>query len=158
MKTTRIIPLLIALLGCSVFCIGSSYAQISSQEELDAHILRQDSLLFTIGFNQCDISKFEALLSEDFEFYHDRMGPTLSKEDFINSVRKGLCGSGESEMQRTLIPESVRVYAMVDKGELYGALQTGQHHFGEGPAQFSHLWVLEEDGQWRIRRVLSFDH
>ena len=35
-------------------------------------IMSRDSLLFNIGFNTCDVSQFENLLSNNFEFYHDK--------------------------------------------------------------------------------------
>ena len=49
----------------------------------------------------------------------------------------------------------------------YGAIETGTHRFyavknGEPDrltetSQFTHLWK-EENGQWRLARVLSYDH
>ena len=49
----------------------------------------------------------------------------------------------------------------------YGAVQTGEHVFyikGEdgkevldGKAKYTHVWKYEKD-QWRISRVISYDH
>ena len=53
---------------------------------------------------------------------------------------------------------------MFDDGKLYGAIQMGEHGFApkgqqldSKPARFVHLWLLD-NGQWRIARVLSYDH
>ena len=55
-----------------------------------------------------------------------------------------------------------------DNGQvLYGVIQTGVHDFyqqdeGEDAhktttARFTHLWVVE-NGNWKLKRVLSYDH
>lgn len=46
----------------------TTFAQVDKNSDLYKTILAQDSLLFNIGFNQCDISQFEKLLSENLEF------------------------------------------------------------------------------------------
>lgn len=158
MKITKLIPLLLLALGCYLAGTTVARAQINSQEELTAFVLRQDSMLFDLGFHHCDLSQFEAYISEDFEFYHDKNGLTNTKAAFIESIRKGICGSGEAALQRRLLPESTQIFPLFDQGQLYGAVQIGQHHFGDKPARFSHLWIIEEDGRWRLRRVLSYDH
>lgn len=108
-----------------------------------------------------------SLISQDFEFYHDEHGLTNTKQDFLNSIH----GIKELPFKtwRVLVESSVEVYPMYqdNKQELYGILQNGVHEFyqqyeGEEPqqtstAQFSHLWVLEDD-QWRLKCVISYDH
>jgi hypothetical protein len=60
---------------------------------------------------------------------------------------------------RTIVPGSLRVYPIAG----YGAMQAGVHRFDEAGAvtstlaQFISLWNLQ-DGEWRLARVLSFDH
>ena len=54
-----------------------------------------------------------------------------------------------------------------NKQKLYGAIQNGIHDFyqqekGEkarktNTAKFTHLWIIE-DGDWKLKRVLSYDH
>ncbi|MDA3615061.1 hypothetical protein [Polluticaenibacter yanchengensis] len=46
----------------------TTFAQVDKNSDLYKTILVQDSLLFNIGLNQCDISQFEKLLSENLEF------------------------------------------------------------------------------------------
>ncbi|MCU0438497.1 MAG: hypothetical protein MUC49_11325 [Raineya sp.] len=66
------------------------YAQVDKESNLFKTIRIQDSLLFDIGFNTCNIKQFENLVSESFEFYHDKAGITNTKAAFIASIRDGL--------------------------------------------------------------------
>ena len=52
-----------------IFFGTRSQAQIEKNSELYKTILSRDSLLFEIGFNHCDITQFENLLSDKFEFF-----------------------------------------------------------------------------------------
>lgn len=137
------------------------FPQSDKTSELKQMILSRDSLLFSIGFNQCDVRQFENLLSEDFEFYHDK-GGRADKKKFLEDFKNGLCKKSQPYCRRELIPESTEVYPLYDAGKLYGAVQNGSHLFYEseqtpGFARFTHLWILE-NGQWRLKRSLSFDH
>ncbi|MBY0425599.1 MAG: hypothetical protein K2Q22_08190, partial [Cytophagales bacterium] len=49
-------------------------AQMSPHSDLHKAILRQDSLLFQVGFNTCNVAQMQALLSEKFVFVHDKDG------------------------------------------------------------------------------------
>ena len=62
---------------------GILNAQELKNTELYATLKVKDSLLFNIGFNQCDISQVEKLTNENFEFYHDKGGIQNSKKSFI---------------------------------------------------------------------------
>jgi hypothetical protein len=129
-------------------------------------IAKNDSLLFQVGFNTCDVTQFETLISEDFEFYHDKSGITETKAGFVKGIREGLCTS-PYHPSRQLVPGSMEVYPLYAGDVLYGAIQTGRHRFYEQPdgqpkqfrsiARFTHLWILE-DGVWRLKRGLSYDH
>ena len=54
-------------------------------------IKENDSLLFDIGFNTCNIEILQDLISQDFTFFHDQTGIIESKDEFIESVQNGLC-------------------------------------------------------------------
>lgn len=154
---------IILFLSWSTFALS---AQSDHASTLFKTLKAQDSLLFDVGFNTCDISQFEKLVSEDFEFYHDKSGITTSRKDFIANTRDGLCKMSY-KAKRVLDPGSLEVYPMENNGILYGALQSGTHRFyaieGDKPeyltstARFMHIWLLE-DGQWKLTRVISFDH
>lgn len=125
-----------------------------------------DSLLFDVGYNTCDIRQFEALVSDNFEFYHDKAGATLSKKAFIKGIREGLCKLSYKP-RRELVDSSLQVYPLEKNGVLYGAIQTGEHRFYAiekdkpeyltSTARFTNLWLLE-NGLWKLRRSLSYDH
>jgi hypothetical protein len=145
----------------------STYLPARAQaDSLYTLLSTNDSLLFNVGFNTCDLSQFENLLSADFEFYHDQGGITVSKQAFIASIENGICKS-PYKATRILKEGSLKVYPMYNQGVLYGAIQTGIHSFYEQApgtpqkltsiAQFTHLWLLQ-DGKWQLSRVLSYDH
>lgn len=141
-------------------------AQVDRSSDLYKTIRTRDSLLFDAGFNTCDIKQFEALLSEDFEFYHDEAGMTRGKRAFIDDIRNGLCKLSYKP-RRELVKGSMEVFRLEKKGTLYGAIQTGRHIFyakeKDKPeyvtsnARFTHVWLLEK-GIWKLGRSLSYEH
>lgn len=141
-------------------------AQVEKSSDLYKDLKANDSLLFNIAYNQCDVAQLEALLSDQFEFYHDQSGITASKADFVTSIREGLCKLPYTA-RRELVEQSLEVYPLYNNGVLYGAIQMGVHKFyaveGNKPAyftsiaKFTHLWLLEED-HWKLSKGLSYDH
>lgn len=137
------------------------------KDDLYKTILSKDSLLFNIGFNTCDIRQFDTLLSEKFEFFHDKDSISLKKE-FIHNLRNGLCiAPHKYQSRRELVKESVEIYPLYKNEKLYGAIQIGIHKFYEtisgqkeryaSTAKFTSVWLLE-NGVWRLSRCLSYDH
>ncbi len=153
------------LLGALVVAWLPTYAQTDAAD-LFTTLKQKDSLLFSVGFNGCDTSQFERLLSSNFEFYHDEGGITSSKQAFIQGFRNNVCGL-DYRVRRVLQEGSLEVYPLRRQGVVYGAVQTGIHRFyalrQDEPerftsrARFTHVWVLEE-GEWKLARGLSFDH
>ena len=86
-------------------------AQVSTSATLYQTLKKQDSLLFKVGFNTCNIPAFETLVSDNFEFYHDQAGMMLSKAAFINSVKNNVC-SLNYKASRELEPGSMKVYPL----------------------------------------------
>ena len=78
---------LIILLVTYVSYANTSSAQVAKRSELYKILKAKDSLLFNVSFNNCDISQIENLISEDFEFYHDKGGINESKESFIDAKK-----------------------------------------------------------------------
>jgi hypothetical protein len=125
-----------------------------------------DSLLFNVGFNTCDISQFENLVADTFEFYHDKSGLTPSKQAFIADIKNGLCNMAY-KARRELIENTLAVYPLMKNGVLYGALQTGEHRFYAiekdkpeyltSTAKFTHIWLLQ-NGKWKLSRAISYNH
>ena len=162
----RHLVFLIVLLCSFLF----SRAQEHQQSTLHVLLQQKDSLLFDAAFNQCDTDTMETLFTEDFEFYHDKVGATFGREAFLAPTRER-CASLDPDApqpaKRILSEGSLKVYPLYKNGELYGAIQHGIHSFQflnqdqeyqQGDtAKFTHIWVLEED-HWKIKRELSYDH
>jgi hypothetical protein len=132
-------------------------AQISNDNELFKILKAKDSLFFEVGFNKCNLNVFKELLPERFEFYHDKDGIINSREEFINTLEKNICNAGENNIKRVLEDVSLEVFPLYNKGDLYGAIQTGRHSFGSTIARFTNLWLLEK-GKWIPVRIMSYDH
>lgn len=134
-------------------------------QELFAELKQKDSLVFNLGFNECDTAQLRILVSDDFEFFHDQSGLLDSKENFIRNI-PNLCNMNYKPT-RALVDGSLEVFPLYANGVLYGAIQKGEHEFyGEEPgkpkyltstAKFTHVWILE-NGEWKLKRVLSYDH
>lgn len=173
MKTTLILTLaLFTLGGCPSSPHLADAPPLPSNEsplpenQVVFNVLKaRDSMLFSLVFEQFDTVQLKYLISEDFEFYHDQNGITASRSAFFKGVA-GL-GSNPYKTRRVVAANSLKVFPLYDKGQLYGAIQTGRHHFialepGKperltSTAVFSHLWLLEK-GNWKLKRVLSYDH
>lgn len=155
----------IVLLSVMLLHLGL-FAQVNRSTALFKVLKTNDSLLFNVGFNACDIKQFEELISRRFEFYHDKSGVTSSKMAFIASISNGICKL-PYKPRRELIEESLEVYPLEKNGVLYGAIQTGRHRFYAtekdkpeymtGTAKFTHVWLIEEE-RWKLSRGLSYDH
>ena len=146
----------------------NAFAQNNDDSELFETLKANDSLLFNVGFNTCDLSQFENLMADDLEFYHDKSGVTNSLSEFMNVMKTGICNpSNTFKARRELIKGSLEVFPLYNNGVLYGAIQTGEHRFFEknsdqpekagSIAKFTHLWILENN-QWKLKRVLSYNH
>jgi len=163
-RTKNIMAL--ALIGMTAM----ANAQVAEDTELYKTLKSKDSLLFDAAFNRCDTETMKSLFTEDFEFYHDRGGFTDGREEFLKPTREN-CEKRDSSTpqysKRILIDGSLEVYPLKKDGELYGAIQHGVHRFeflndkneyqkGD-TAKFTHVWMLV-DGEWKIKRELSYDH
>ena len=136
-----------------------SNANAQQSENLFQTIARMDSLLFE-AFNKCDTVASNNFFTKDLEFYHDKGGLTNYEEN-MRSIHKR-CSSNHI-VRRELVPGTMEVFPIKD----YGAIQLGSHRFyfrnkGEveqldGTFRFVHVW-RNENGRWKIARVVSFDH
>lgn len=146
--------------------ISGIYAQIQESSELFQTLAENDSLLFVEGFNKCNKEKFEGLMADDVEFYHDT-GGLQNREEFFEAYDNNICPGTSVKPIRKLISGTLEVFTMKENGKLYGAIQKGEHEFyikepgkelyKTGFARFTHLWILKEGG-WVLTRVLSYDH
>jgi len=132
--------------------------EIKTEAQLGAAVSELDRQLFE-AYNHCDLKKFDSLLADDVEFYHDQGGVTLGHAALTESVRNNIC---TGDTQRVLVPGTLKIYPM--KG--VGAIEMGVHRFthprtgaanGTGEASFVHLWRYQ-DGAWKLSRALSYNH
>ena len=146
--------LLTSVLILALAASGANAQETARSGRLYDELAAMDRELFDAAFVNCDRGKFSSLFTEDAEFYHDRDGAMTGKQ--ATELRG--CPRDEG-VRRGLVEASLEVYPIKD----YGAIQIGRHTFtkdgeeGTGIAKFVHLWRYS-DGQWRLARVLSFDH
>lgn len=128
-------------------------------QELTRKIAYMDSVLF-YAFNTCDVNISKSLFTEDLEFYHDAGGLTNYTQNVKAIVQR--C-NGETKVRRELVKGSLEVFPIKD----FGAIQIGSHRFYytgkgqeeklEGTFKFVHIWK-NINGDWKISRVISYDH
>lgn len=135
--------------------INGLYAQ--TDKALYNEIAHMDSVLFN-AYNTQDIETMKKLFTEDLEFYHDKGGLSFygqNIEAFKNHFER------TEKINRTLVKGSLEVYPIKD----YGAIEIGSHTFchkenGQddcGTFKFVHIWQ-KKDGNWKISRIVSYDH
>jgi hypothetical protein len=144
------------LLGASAAAAG---ARDAARAQLEAEITAADARLFG-GLNDRDIAPMKAGFSRRLEFYHDRSGLT-GYDDNIAIFEKNF--RAPNRVRREAMPETVEIFPAGPKH----AMHIGQHRFCNKPSasepegcsvyRFSMVWE-REDGQWKLLRVLSYDH
>ena len=125
--------------------------------QLYKEIERADSVLFE-AFNRQDMITFKAMFTKDLEWFQDNGGLIPYKTIFENF---GNTFKNENKLSRVLVKGSLEVHPLKD----YGAIQIGSHQFRHfengkeevGTFKFLMIWN-KKDGQWKISRVVSYDH
>jgi CubicO group peptidase (beta-lactamase class C family) len=153
-------------LTVALFLMVLVKAQIANNTDLFRALKQQDSIFFERSFNRCDLDYLNQAIDQDLVFYHDKSG-IQDKAIFLNNVTKYICGDTIKKPIRKVEAESLEVFPLYNNGVLYGAIQTGVHHFYKrvknkpdvhtNTAKFTHLYLLK-DGKWLLKEVLSFDH
>jgi ketosteroid isomerase-like protein len=159
------------LLTLAGFCLASRlFAQTAGPaptQALTDEIAAADTALFSAFFDRCDVAAVAAMVTEDFEMYHDKGGQVAdSGKQFIGGI-EGTCArqkTGEDyRARRELVPGTLKVYPLNN----FGAIEIGEHRFYKlepgkterlvEVALFTHVWKKEPSG-WKLARVLSYDH
>lgn len=149
-----------------LFTASISYAQQketypATNKDLQTKIIALDAAAFD-AYNSCDLEKFKTFFTDDLEFYHDKGGLTQTSEKLIETMKTGMCSNLNWKLRREVVQGSLKVYPLNG----YGAILNGDHLFYvtengieklTGKAKFTHVWLLKE-GQWKMARVLSYDH
>ncbi len=154
------------LLLCFLSFVHLAKAQVQENSSLFQDLKAQDSVFFERGFNRCYLNYLKEKVTDDLRFYHDQ-GGFQDKTKFLENTANNICGPGDKKPIRKVDAESLEVFPMNSGGKLYGAIQTGIHHFylretgkedlWTSTAKFTHLWILEEE-TWKLKEVLSYDH
>ena len=152
-----ILILLAAMVMAGLRTNAQSNQHIPGNQELYQEIAKQDSLLFN-AFNTRDIELFKTMFTEDLEFYHDKGGLT-GYDHTINFLKT--TAQANNQLKRELVKGSLEVYPIPG----YGAMEIGMHRFCHlengkqdcGTFKFVHIWQ-KKDNQWKITRVISYDH
>ena len=138
----------------------------AAAQSLFEELRQADSQVFDAGFNRCEMDVLERVIHPDLQFFHDKDG-TEDRAGFMKSFRQYICSSPNEKPIRKLVEGSLAAFPLKKDGVLYGAFQTGAHEFYiQAPgkplrltakARFAHVW-LREGGQWKLHRVVSYDH
>ena len=149
----KLLVLALLLIGCN----GVKAQGLKSTDSLYQQIVHMDSVLFN-AFNNRDLQTFQSIFTKDLEFYHDKGGLT----DYTYTVEsfKGTIAQNNG-LRRDLLKGTTEIYPIKD----YGAMQIGEHRFCHlengkqdcGTFKFIHVWK-KINGEWKITRVLSYNH
>jgi Domain of unknown function (DUF4440) len=154
-KKLLLVTLNVLLLQISVNAQEKKVAQ--TPQELYNEIAHMDSVIFGY-FNTQQFEPFKALFTKDLEWFQDNDGlvpyNTVFK-NFKTTFNKPF------KLSRQLVSGSLEVHPIKN----YGAIEIGVHQFKHiengkeetGTFKFVMLWQ-KKDGQWKISRVISYDH
>ncbi|MEP7255889.1 MAG: nuclear transport factor 2 family protein [Ferruginibacter sp.] len=129
----------------------------STSQELYHEIATMDSIIFS-AFNTQNMVTFQSMFTKDLEWFQDNGGLIPYKtvfENFGNTFKKPF------KLTRELVPGSLEVHPIKD----YGAIEIGIHRFRHiengkeevGTFKFLMIWQ-KKNGNWKISRVISYDH
>ncbi len=156
MKLIRYL-LLIAITGFS-FAVAAQEKKVApTPTALYNEIATMDSIMFSY-FNTQNFTKFRQLFTDDLEWFQDNEGLIPYKKVFENFEHTF---NREYKLTRQLVKGSLEVHPIKN----YGAIEIGVHEFRHvengkeevGYFKFLMIWQ-KQDGQWKISRVVSYDH
>ena len=135
----------------------TAYKPVS--QELYNEIAHMDSVMFN-AFNEHHLEKLQTTFSENLEFYHDKGGLADYKQSMENF--KTLFERNKTTgLRRDMVQGSLEVYPIKD----YGAVEICAHRFchkengKDDCGVFKNIMVWQKkDGQWKVTRVISYDH
>jgi len=136
-------------------------------KELQDAVARADKEFFAAFFDTCDVAKVAGMVTDDFEFFHDKHGLIATTGPQFVEAMKAKCErqkTGEDFLSKRVLDEStLEVFPLNN----YGAVEVGVHRFYaviEGQpdrltevSRFTQVWK-DDGGVWKLARVLSYDH
>ena len=157
MKNLLLIVLSITFCGSVTAQKQDEKAISKTQMDLHNKIALLDSALFK-AYNSKNIELMKSYFTKDLEWYQDNGGLIGFDKVFFNFQS---IFNREYDLKRTLIKESLEVHPI----EGYGAIEVGKHqcsHIENGKLEvgiFKFLMIWKnESGNWKISRVISYDH
>jgi ketosteroid isomerase-like protein len=128
-------------------------------EQLEKQIAEADRQLYR-AFEACDVTHYAAMLSSELEFYQDHTGKTNYEEN-LDALRDR-CAEGirlrRSLEEGSLLVDAAPGFGAIQAGiqQFYSVKPDGQEHL-DATARFTNVWS-KASGQWKLVRVISFDH
>jgi hypothetical protein len=149
---------LLFLLLAGLYTIQAQEKKVApTSQELYNEIAKMDTVLFD-AFNVKDMAKFKPLFTEDLEWYQDN-GGLLSYQTVFTNFENMF--KNENKLTRQLVKGSLEVHPIKD----FGAIEIAIHQFRHiengkeeiGTFKFVAIWK-KVDTQWKISRMISYDH
>ncbi|GAB2809277.1 nuclear transport factor 2 family protein [Ferruginibacter profundus] len=156
-NTTKLFAVLSITLLLNIAANAQEKKVAQTPQELYNEIAHMDSVIFGY-FNTQQFEPFKALFTKDLEWFQDNDGlvpyNTVFK-NFRNNFNR------PSKLTRQLVGGSLEVHPIKN----YGAIEIGVHQFKHiengkeetGTFKFVMIWQ-KKNGQWKISRVVSYDH
>ncbi len=144
-------------LTVQIFAKSQEKKVVQTPVDLFNEIAYMDSILFD-SFNNQNMEKFKSFFTKDLEWFQDNGGLIPYKKVFKNFEANF---NKEFKLTRKLVAGSLEVHPIKD----YGAIEIGVHQFQHiengkeeiGTFKFLMIWQ-KKDGNWKISRVVSYDH
>ena len=154
--------LILLLLSCLIYSSVSAQNQtekkvVITEKELFSKVANLDSSLFA-AYNTKNLDLMKTYFTLDLEWYQDN-GGLLDYEKVFSNFQSIF--NRDYNLTRNLIKESLEVHPI----EGYGAIEIGKHQFKHiengkleiGTFKFLMIWK-NDNGNWKITRVISYDH
>jgi hypothetical protein len=154
--------LIILFLSFSIYSTALAQSQTEKkalviEKQLFEKVAKLDSSLFA-AYNSKNLDLMKTYFTKDLEWYQDNGGLIDFEKVFenFNSIF-----NRDYDLKRNLIKESLEVHPI----EGYGAIEIGKHRFKHiengkleiGIFKFLMIWK-NDNGNWKISRVVSYDH
>lgn len=157
MKTLFILSLSISICSTVLAQSHTENKVTTTGKELVEMIAKLDSSLFA-AYNSKNLDLMKTYFTTDLEWYQDNGGLIGFEKVFENF--KSIFNR-DYVLKRNLIKESLEVHPI----EGYGAIEIGKHQFKHiengkpeiGTFKFLMIWK-NDNGNWKISRVVSYDH
>ncbi|TRX38277.1 nuclear transport factor 2 family protein [Flavobacterium restrictum] len=152
------VPFILVLLVMFAYSVDAQEKKVApTTVKLYSEIEQMDQVVFE-DFNTKDFKKFKALFTEDLEWYQDN-GGLLSYETVFKNFETMF--GNVNKLTRKLVKGTLEVHPIKD----FGAIEIGIHEFRHiengkeelGTFKFLMIWK-KVNNQWKISRVISYDH